>query len=138
MRTSTRFRRDRAAVPAARAFVKHSLRSVGASHDTVERLELAMAEACNNVVLHAAGPTFCVEVAVTAGLATVVIADDGAGFVLRERVMPAAHATGCRGIPLMQALVERVDMSSDSAGTTVVLTQPLRAGAPDAAVVVER
>jgi len=97
-----------------------------------------MAEACNNVVFHAAGSTFTVEVAVLSGRATVVVTDDGSGFVLRDRLMPSACAVGSRGIPLMQALVERVDMSSDTDGTTVSLTQPLHTGMHDAILGVER
>jgi anti-sigma regulatory factor (Ser/Thr protein kinase) len=126
VRTSTRFRRERAAVPSARAFVKLTLRSAGAADDTVERLELAAAEACNNVVFHASGPTFTVHLAIDDDRAVVTVADEGAGFVpMQHPVMPPPLAIGKRGIPLMEALVERVDVSSGSGGTTVVLDQPL-------------
>jgi anti-sigma regulatory factor (Ser/Thr protein kinase) len=126
VRTSTRFRRERAAVPSARAFVKLTLRSAGAADDTVERLELAAAEACNNVVFHASGPTFTVDVAIDDDRAVVRVTDEGGGFVpVQHPVMPPPLAIGKRGIPLMEALVERVDVSSGSDGTTVVLDQPL-------------
>ena len=62
IRTSTRLRRDAAAVPAARAFVDHGLRSAGVSRDLADNLVQAVAEACNNAILHAAGDTFSVGV----------------------------------------------------------------------------
>ena len=139
VRTSTRFRRERAAVPSARAFVTRTLRALGASDDTVERLELAVAEACNNVVFHATCPAFALDVAVDGDRAVVTVTDDGAGFVPRAHpAMPPPLALSRRGIPLMEALVERVEVSSGAGGTTVVLAQPLR-GTPgrNATLVVE-
>ena len=37
--------------------------------------------------------------------------------------MPGPHATGHRGLALMEALVDDVDVVSDRAGTTVMLAQ---------------
>ncbi len=125
VRASTGFRRERAAVPSARAFVTRALRSAGASDDTIERLELAVAEACNNVVFHAISRSFTVQVAIDDDRAVVTVTDDGAGFVpMAHPVMPPPLATGKRGIPLMEALIDRVDVSSGAGGTTVVLDQP--------------
>jgi serine/threonine-protein kinase RsbW len=126
VRTSTRFRRETTAVPAARAFVRHALRSAGTSAEDVDTLVLAVAEACNNVVLHARGSDFTVAVTVERGRAVVAVSDSGPGFRPPERPsMPAAHATGHRGLALMNALVGEVVVSSDATGTTVVLAQPL-------------
>jgi serine/threonine-protein kinase RsbW len=128
VRTSTRFRRERAAVPSARAFVRHALRSAAAPVDASERLELAVAEACNNAILHADGAAFSVSVVVEGGRAMVAVADTGAGFdPPRRPAMPGPHATGNRGLPLMRALVDQVEVSSNGGGTTVVLVQALRA-----------
>ena len=85
---------------------------------------LAVAEACNNAILHAEGDDFTVSVAVERGRALVTVADHGAGFVPPARPsMPGPHATGHRGLALMQALVDDVDVVSDRAGTTVMLAQ---------------
>jgi anti-sigma regulatory factor (Ser/Thr protein kinase) len=139
VRTSTRLRRERASVPAARAFVRHALRSGGASVDSIERLELATAEACNNAVVHAVGASFTVDVVIDDDQAMVAVADNGAGFVPQvRRAMPSPWATGNRGIPLMEALVEQVDVYSGDSGTTVVLMQPLGAGDRAAQVAVDR
>lgn len=126
VRVSTRFRRERAAVPSARAFVTRVLGDAGAADDTIERLELAVAEACNNAVFHATGPVFTLDVAIDGDRAVVTVTDDGAGFVpLVHPAMPPPLALGNRGIPLMEALVERVQVTSGAGGTTVVLDQSL-------------
>ena len=50
------------------------------------------------------------------------------GFVPPVRAdMPAPDATSHRGLALMQALVDHVEVSSDEAGTTVILAQSLAA-----------
>jgi serine/threonine-protein kinase RsbW len=124
VRTSTRFRRERTVVPSARAFAAHTLVSAAVPSDIVEQLVLAVAEACNNAILHAAGDDFTVSVVVDGGRALVTVTDHGTGFVPPARPsMPGPHATGHRGLALMQALVDDVDVVSDAAGTTVMLTQ---------------
>lgn len=130
VRTSTRFRRERAAVPAARAFVKHALRSAGATAEAGERLVLAVAEACNNAVLHADGPVFTVGVVVVDGRAEVTVTDTGPGRVPSGPVsMPGPYATGRRGLALMRAMVDDVQVTSDATGTSVVLGLALTARA---------
>ncbi|MBN2623751.1 MAG: ATP-binding protein [Acidimicrobiales bacterium] len=138
VRTSRWFRRERSAVPSARAFVAHALRSAGAPGQVVDALVLAVAEACNNAVLHAGGTAVTLTVSVEDGRATVTIADDGVGFdPPRHPTMPAPLALGHRGLALMDALVDRVDVSSGAAGTTVALVQSLGAGVPPAGVVAD-
>jgi serine/threonine-protein kinase RsbW len=98
--------------------------SAAVPSDIVEQLVLAVAEACNNAILHAAGDDFTVSVVVDGGRAIVTVSDHGAGFVPPARPsMPGPHATGNRGLALMQALVDDVDVVSDAAGTTVMLAQ---------------
>jgi serine/threonine-protein kinase RsbW len=124
VRTSTQFRRERRVVPSARAFAARALVSAAVPPDVVEQLVLAVAEACNNAILHAEGDEFTVTVIVDGGRALVAVADHGAGFVPPARPsMPGPQATGHRGLALMQALVDDVDVVSDRAGTTVMLAQ---------------
>jgi serine/threonine-protein kinase RsbW len=131
VRTSTRLRRERAAVPSARAFVRRALRGFGPTAETLDPLVLAVAEACNNAILHATGDVFGVSLVVEGTRCTVTVSDNGAGFVPpREPRMPAPEATGHRGLALMRALVERVEVSSNATGTTVVLQQTLAPGQP--------
>lgn len=139
VRTSTRFRRDRAAVPAARAFVKHAIRSAGASAEASDRLVLAVAEACNNAVLHADGPVFTVGVVVDDGWAEVTVVDTGPGLVPSEAVpMPGPYATGRRGLALMRAMADDVQVTSDATGTSVVLGLALTAPTRYAPLVADR
>ena len=138
VRTSTRFSRERAAVPSARAFTQHVLSSAGTPDDVVERMVLAVAEACNNAILHAAGDDFTVSILVDGGRALISISDDGAGFDPPARPsMPGPQATGRRGLALMQALVDVVDVTSTAGGTTVALMHAFPAARPQAALVVE-
>ena len=131
VRTSTRFRRERAAVPSARAFVRRALRGNGVPSEMMDPLVLAVAEACNNAILHAGGDAFGVTVMVEGASCTIVVTDSGAGFVPPERPqMPAPDATNSRGLALMQALVDRVEVTSGENGTTVVLAHSLPALRP--------
>lgn len=126
VRTSTRLARERAAVPSARAFVRHALHSAGAPPESLDPLELAVAEACNNAILHATGDAFRVTLVVEGSHVTITVSDTGAGFVPPDRPrMPAPEAMGQRGLALMQALVDNVRVSSGAQGTTVVLEQSL-------------
>jgi len=87
---STRFRRERAAVPSARAFVHGALREKGVPSGMLDTLVLAVAEACNNAILHASGDAFGVTVVVEGSECTIIVSDSGAGFVPPVRAeMPA-------------------------------------------------
>lgn len=126
VRASTSFRRESAAVPAARAFVRHAVRSAGAASETVDRLVLAAAEAFNNAILHAEGDTFGVRILIDSLSCTVMVTDAGRGFhPPKHAEMPAAIDTGHRGLAIMEALVDEVDVSSLPTGTRVVLVQSL-------------
>jgi anti-sigma regulatory factor (Ser/Thr protein kinase) len=126
VRMSTQFRRERAAVPSARAFVRHALSGTGVPCGLLDPLVLAVAEACNNAILHAGGEAFGVTITIEAGHCIIVVSDTGEGFVPPLRAeMPAPDAPGHRGLALMQALVDRVEVQSSEAGTTVVLAHSL-------------
>jgi serine/threonine-protein kinase RsbW len=133
VRTSTRLARERAAVPSARAFVRHALHSAGAPPETLDPLVLAVAEACNNAILHAGGDAFRVSLVVRGSQCTVTVSDSGRGFVPPDHPrMPSPEAMSHRGLALMEALVDRVQVSSNAGGTTVVLEQSLMPAAPRA------
>lgn len=135
VRTSTRFRRERDAARAARAFVAHALRSAGVPRDLLDCLVLATAEAANNVVLHADGHAFTVDVVVDGRRAEVTVSDSGTGFRPPARpTMPEPWASGRRGLALMRALVEDVTVASGPGGTTVTLGQSFSAAAHAAPV----
>lgn len=94
---------------------------------------LATGEACNNVILHAAGDDFTVSIVVDRGGARVAVSDAGTGFEPPLRpAMPSPLATGRRGLALMEALVDVVEVTSDPGGTTVVLGQAFGLARPPA------
>jgi len=128
---SSTFRREPAAVPSARAFVAQTLAPLAFPVDVADRLVLAAAEACNNVVLHATGDTFAVAVTVDDDDCSIHVTDAGGGFRAPRRrpAMPAADETGHRGLALMYALVDRVEVASSAEGTAVVLVQRVAAAA---------
>ena len=133
---SSTFRRVPAAVPTARAFVSRALVPLALSVEASDRLVLAAAEAFNNVVLHASGDSFAVTVAVEHGSCKVSVADTGHGFraPAARPTMPPAYETNHRGLALMYALVDKVDVVSTARGTAVVLAQALPAPAPASAM----
>ena len=115
-----RFRRVAEAVPAARAFVRRWL----PESDPAEGLVVAAAEAINNVIDHATGEAFTVAVDLDGIVGTVTVLDVGPGFdVPDEPAMPDVFANRCRGLALMHALADGVDIASSPAGTTVTLRQ---------------
>jgi anti-sigma regulatory factor (Ser/Thr protein kinase) len=123
---STRFRREPAAVPAARAFVRKAVSSLEMTVDARERLVLAAAEAFNNVVLHAECDSFAVSVSRDDHTCMVDISDTGHGFYVPASFdMPPASDVGNRGLAIMKALVDRVRVASSPTGTEVVLSQAL-------------
>lgn len=129
---SSTFRREPAAVPTARAFVTRTLLPLTLTVEATERLVLAAAEAFNNVVLHADGDSFAVTVAVEGDTCTVSVADNGSGFCppTTRPSMPPAHEINSRGLALMYALVDKVEVVSTARGTAVVLAQALPAPQP--------
>jgi anti-sigma regulatory factor (Ser/Thr protein kinase) len=115
-----RFRRMAEAVPAARAFVRRWL----PESDPAEGLVVAAAEAINNVIDHATGEAFTVAVDLDGIVGTVTVLDVGPGFdVPDDPAMPDVFANRCRGLAMMHALADGVDIASSPAGTTVTLRQ---------------
>lgn len=67
-----------------------------------------------------------VTVDIDGNLCTVTVTDAGSGFEVPERFeMPAPDAVSRRGLAIMGALVDDVEVTSNTSGTKVVLRQPL-------------
>lgn len=111
----------------------------GFSYEEIEDMKVAVAEACNNAVLHAYKDREPGKVEVTFSGAEgewirISIKDEGASFDFNRRGgQPAAlhnkklediHAGGL-GIYMMQALMDDVQVITDS-GTEVILTKFLQ------------
>jgi anti-sigma regulatory factor (Ser/Thr protein kinase) len=94
----------------------------GASDDEAYDIIVACQEACANAVEHAYGPgtrSFDLEAGYADGRIRVTIRDHG-------RWRPPRGVNRGRGLPLMEALMEHVDVSHTEEGTVVVLERALQ------------
>src|SRR5215218_10281642 len=121
--------RDEQTVPVARHIVRNAMDQVGVEETCVYDVELALSEACTNVLLHSGpGDQYVVRLDLGNRLGMIRVIDVGHGFDsarLQAEDPPPQDERG-RGLGLMQALVDRVDLTSRSeAGTIVTLEKAL-------------
>jgi anti-sigma regulatory factor (Ser/Thr protein kinase) len=104
-----------------RPLLRRWLRHWGAGSDETYDIVVAVQEASANAIEHAYGPggaTFDMEAEYAAGEITVVVRDRG-----RWRSPRGTHRG--RGLTMMRALMESVDVQPGEEGTTVVLRRTL-------------
>lgn len=110
-------------VSVARHVVRSSMHEVGVARDTISDIEIALTEACTNVLKHS-GPGDRYEVSLSVEPATAVlrVVDRGHGFDVERLAGLDAAATDedGRGLSLMQALVDTVKFTSVPEDGTVV------------------
>ena len=116
-------------MPVVRHICGDALRTLGALDDSVDAVELAVTEACTNVLDHAAGHNQEYEVTFSLEDTKVIIkvTDEGVGFdhATPRKVSEASDESG-RGILLMSALVDDLRfVSKDGDGTIVHLEKEL-------------
>ncbi|HET6818166.1 MAG TPA: ATP-binding protein [Mycobacteriales bacterium] len=107
--------RDALSVPVVRKVLQSSMRTLGVAEDCLTDIELALTEACTNVLDHAAAGD---EYEVVAGLddnaCVIEVVDAGRGFdadhLGHAEADPSAEEG--RGIQLIRALVDRVHFKS--------------------------
>jgi serine/threonine-protein kinase RsbW len=121
--------RDTATVPLVRHVVRHTLTDLGVTDDCVSDVEIAIGEACSNVVEHAAGDDeYELTIAVSAETFEIRVVDAGGGLdheSLRGAV-PDPESESGRGIMMMRALVDHVGFeSAPERGTVVHLVKRL-------------
>ncbi len=121
--------RDRLSVPVVRRITSDALRVLGADETCVMAIEVAVTEACSNVLKHAASDDdYSVHVGIDDTTATIEVIDTGRGFDGAELGRADAEPTAerGRGIQLMRALVDIVRFESrPEKGTVVHLEQSL-------------
>jgi serine/threonine-protein kinase RsbW len=122
-------------VPLTRRTVSAALAVAGVESDCLAEVEVALSEACTNVLVHAGtGGAYEVVINISDHQMTMDVIDFGAGFGIREpgASMPDATAESGRGLALMRALTDEAVFDSVSGnGWVVHLTKRLR-WAPDA------
>ena len=121
--------RDNQSVPVARRVLKNSLDVLGVRPDVVSDIELALTEACTNVLDHAAdADEYEVSAGVDGTACVIEVIDRGQGFDGSVKGLADAepHAEDGRGIQLMRALVDKVTFTSrPMVGTVVHLEKEL-------------
>ncbi|HEX6678434.1 MAG TPA: ATP-binding protein [Actinomycetes bacterium] len=118
--------RDAESIQVARHFVRHALAEVGVTEDCTHDVELALSEACTNVLLHASpGDEYDVRVEIDEQCCELRVVDVGQGFdpSRPRRLVNDEEAERGRGLGLMAALVDKVQFVSKPADGTVVHLQ---------------
>lgn len=112
-----------ASIAAARRMVTEALVGLEVEPAVLEDIRLAVSEACSNVVLHGpAAGTYEVVLRVRGEECEVQVRDSGAGLVadaLPDSLPPAASPSG-RGLAIMRAVMDEVELSADPDHGTVV------------------
>ena len=115
--------RDQLSVPLARRILKRSLDSLGIDGDTISDIELALTEACTNVLDHARGDDdYTVSAGIEGSNCVIEVIDRGGGFDGSQHGLEeAAHsAEEGRGVQLMRALMDRLEFQNRPTTGTVV------------------
>jgi serine/threonine-protein kinase RsbW len=121
--------RDEQTVPVARHIVRNAMEQVDVEVTCVDDMELALSEACTNVLVHSGpGDQYVVRLDLEDRLGLIRVIDVGRGFdsagLQAGDALPEDERG--RGLGLMQALVDRVDFTSRAeAGTIVTLEKVL-------------
>jgi serine/threonine-protein kinase RsbW len=121
--------RDEQTVPVARHIVRNAMEQVGVAETCVYDVELALSEACTNVLVHSGpGEQYVVRLDLEDRLGVIRVIDVGHGFdsarLQASDALPEDERG--RGLGLMQALVDRFHFTSrPEAGTIVTLEKDL-------------
>jgi serine/threonine-protein kinase RsbW len=121
--------RDAITVPVSRHVCHSALAELGATDDVISDIEIALAEACTNVLDHAGpGDEYEVTAEVSPEVCVIRVIDTGRGFdaARLRRDADDGSAERGRGVTLMKALVDQVSfVSKDEVGTLVHLEKRL-------------
>lgn len=116
-----RIRAHPSSVRLVRQFIREQVEASGFSEAEPDIL-LAVSEAANNAVLHSGTDEVQVTWRIQGRCAEILVRDRG---LFRHRIpMPVLNEQGGRGIPLMMAVMDEVDItpgSDDQPGTTIRL-----------------
>lgn len=121
---------DEASVPVVRRLCRSALNDLGVQPPCIADIELAVTEACTNVLKHAEATdeSYDVDVEIDDTDCTIRVIDSGGGFDHDEkgREEALAGSESGRGIHLMRALVDNVRfISRPEEGTIVHLEKEL-------------
>jgi anti-sigma regulatory factor (Ser/Thr protein kinase) len=127
--------RDAATIPVLRRLCGRSLEVVGAEPAVIEDLQLALTEACANVLEHVEnGASFEVRVGFDEHVAFLDVIDSGGGFDPTQILTPGPEDEGGRGLQLMRGLMDSVRFDSVSGSGTTVHLEKRMAWTEDAVI----
>jgi serine/threonine-protein kinase RsbW len=115
--------RDEMSIPVARHIVKAAMENVGVSDGCVHDIEIALTEACTNVLKHSGpGDEYEVGFELDDAVAILRVIDTGRGFDFASLEDAEAAPTDerGRGVSLMHALVDLVKFESKPESGTIV------------------
>jgi serine/threonine-protein kinase RsbW len=118
--------RDELSVPVVRRVLKQSMEILGVEPECISDIQLALTEACSNVLNHAVdAEEYEVSAGIDGDICVIEVVDRGAGFDSAELGHSDAEdsAEGGRGIQIMRALVDRVEFESSRPEGTLVRLQ---------------
>jgi serine/threonine-protein kinase RsbW len=129
--------RDEVSVPVVRKVLRASMLTLGVNETCVGDIEVALSEACTNVLDHAQGED---EYEIVAGLddnrCVIDVIDTGRGFDADQlgRAEAAPSAEQGRGLQLIRALVDRVHFKSRPEVGMIVHLEKVLEFEPDSAI----
>ncbi len=114
--------RETVSVPIVRHLSAQALRAFGVSEPDIDDVQVAITEACANVIKHAAdADTYDVQIDLTADRCSITVVDAGDGFDLEDLSGdPDAESESGRGLLIMRALVDNVAFRTESQAGAVV------------------
>ena len=122
--------RDEISVPVVRTLLKQSMDVLGVVPDVTHDIELALTEACTNVLDHSdEGDEYEVSAGIDGDQCVIEVVDRGGGFdgSLHGMALADSQAEEGRGIHLMRALVDTVTFANrPHKGTVVHLEKKLQ------------
>jgi serine/threonine-protein kinase RsbW len=126
---SLRLPRDNSTVPLVRHICKFGLWQIGVTKDCSADIELAITEACANVVEHTTGmDEYDVDITITETNCAIRVIDKGLGFdaPARRKLTTALDSERGRGMALMWSLMDSLQFDSvPEEGTIVHLVKQL-------------
>jgi serine/threonine-protein kinase RsbW len=123
--------RDEASVQVVRHLCRGALGDLGVAPDCISDVELAITEACTNVLKHTRGRSeeYEVSVEINNHRCEIRVKDAGAGFdyAVAGLAEAAPLEEGGRGVLIMRALVDSIDFGSETEdGFAVRFTKKLQ------------
>jgi serine/threonine-protein kinase RsbW len=115
--------RDSVSVPVIRHLTTQALRTLDVAEDCIDDIEMALSEACTNVLLHAAsGDEYFVSAGVDGLHCVLEVIDKGHGFDAAglSALTAAPSAEQGRGMHLMKQLVDSITFTNRAEAGTIV------------------